>query len=47
MEMAGLILIGIGVNSFIQGLWLLLYNEQNKKIKNIEEQLTLLFKQGE
>jgi len=47
LESAGLILIGIGVNSFIQGLWLLLYNEQNKKIKNIENQLTLLFNQGE
>jgi hypothetical protein len=47
MEFAGLILVGIGVNTFIQGLWLLLYNEQNKKIKDIENQLTLLFKQGE
>lgn len=44
---AGLVLIGIGVNTFVQGLWLLLYNEQNKKIKNIEIQLNNLFKQGE
>jgi hypothetical protein len=47
MEFAGLILVGIGVNTFIQGLWLLLYNEQNKKIKAIEEQLILLSIKGE
>lgn len=34
MEMAGLILVGIGVNTFINGVWLILYNSQNKNIEN-------------
>ena len=47
MEAAGIIMIGIGVNTFINGVWLLLYNSQNKRIENIEKQLNKLFKQGE
>ena len=47
METAGVIMIGIGVNTFINGVWLLLYNSQNKRIENIEKQLIKLFKQGE
>jgi len=47
MEAAGIIMIGIGVNTFINGVWLLLYNSQNKRIENIENQLNKLFKQGE
>lgn len=42
-----MIIIGIGVNTFINGVWLMLYNAQNKKIENIEKQLIKLFKQGE
>jgi len=37
MEMAGLILIGIGVNTFINGVWLLLYNSQTKLIENNDQ----------
>lgn len=44
MEYAGLIMIGIGVNTFINGVWLLLYNAQNKKIEKIEKQINKLFK---
>lgn len=44
MEMAGLILIGIGVNTFINGAWLLLYNAQNKRIDKIENSLNQLSK---
>jgi hypothetical protein len=58
MELAGLILVGIGVNTFINGVWLLLYNNQTKlieknylehsdKIKNIENSINKIFKQGE
>lgn len=37
MELAGMILIGIGVNTFINGVWLLLYNSQNNRIDRIEK----------
>jgi hypothetical protein len=58
MEMAGLILIGIGVNTFINGVWLLLYNSQTKqieknhlehsdRIEKIEKSINKLFIQGE
>lgn len=42
MEMAGIILIGIGVNTFINGMWLLLYNTQTKRIDKIESTLNKL-----
>lgn len=42
MEMAGLILVGIGVNTFINGVWLLLYNSQNKRIDKVESTLNKL-----
>jgi len=42
MEMAGLILIGIGVNTFINGVWLLLYNSQNTRIEKIEKSINKL-----
>jgi len=42
MEFAGLILIGIGVNTFMNGIWLLLYNNQNDRIKRIENSLNKL-----
>lgn len=47
MEMAGLILVGIGVNTFINGVWLLLYNTQNKRIDKIENSINELLKKGE
>jgi hypothetical protein len=58
MELAGLILVGIGVNTFINGVWLLLYNNQTKliekniiehseKIRDIEKSINKIFKQGE
>lgn len=37
MEFAGLILIGIGVNTFMNGVWLILFNQQNKKIESLEK----------
>lgn len=43
MEMAGIILVGIGVNTFINGVWLLLYNAQNKRIDKLEITLNKLF----
>lgn len=39
MELAGIILIGIGVNTFVNGVWLLLFNSTNKRIDNIETTL--------
>lgn len=42
MEMAGLILIGIGVNTFMNGVWLILFNSQNKKIENLENSINKL-----
>jgi len=42
MENAGLILIGIGVNTFMNGVWLLLFNSQKDKIKEIEKTLNQL-----
>jgi len=42
MELAGIVLIGIGVNTFINGAWLLLYNSQNKRIEKIETTLNQL-----
>jgi len=39
MELAGLILIGIGVNSFTNGVWLLLYNHQKKRIDELEKSI--------
>lgn len=47
MEMAGLILIGIGVNTFINGVWLILYNGQNKRIDEIENSIKTLLKKGD
>ena len=47
MEMAGLIIIGIGVNTFINGAWLLLYNAQNKRIDKLEISINKLLIQGE
>jgi hypothetical protein len=44
MEFAGLILVGIGVNTFINGVWLILYNNQNKRIDNIENSINKLIK---
>ena len=44
MEFAGIILIGIGVNTFMQGLWLLLFNTQLKRIENIEKTINQLSK---
>lgn len=44
MEMAGLILVGIGVNTFINGVWLILYNAQNKRIDNLENSINKLIK---
>ena len=35
MEFAGIVLIGIGVNTFMNGIWLILYNQQNKKIDSV------------
>lgn len=45
MEFAGLILIGIGVNTFMNGIWILLFNSQNKKIEKIENTITNYFKE--
>jgi len=45
MEFAGLVLIGIGVNTFLNGAWLLLYNAQSKRITKIENSLTTYFKE--
>jgi len=42
MEFAGLILIIIGVNTFMNGVWLMLYNAQNSKIKSIEVSINKL-----
>jgi len=44
MEYAGLILIGIGVNTFINGVWIMLYNAQNKRIDRIENSINKLIK---
>lgn len=41
-ELTGLITIGIGVNTFINGVWLLLYNSQNKRIDDLKEQIKLI-----
>ena len=46
MEFAGIILIGIGVNTFINGVWLLLYNAQNNRIEKIENALNKLLEKG-
>ena len=45
MEVAGLILVGIGVNTFINGVWLLLYNSQNKRIEAIENKLLIILEE--
>lgn len=41
-ELTGLITIGIGVNTFVNGVWLLLYNSQNKRIDELKEQIKLI-----
>ena len=42
MEFAGLILIGIGANTFINSVWLILYNAQNKRIERLENLINKL-----
>jgi hypothetical protein len=41
-DFAGLITIGIGINTFVNGVWLLLYNSQNKRIDKLEKKIDQL-----
>lgn len=41
-ELTGLITIGIGINTFVNGMWLLLYNSQNKRIDKLENKIDKL-----
>lgn len=41
-ELTGLITIGISVNTFVNGVWLLLYNSQNKRIDELKEEVKLI-----
>lgn len=43
-ELTGLITIGIGINTFVNGVWLLLYNNQNKRIDKLEKKIDQLIK---